>query len=212
MKVYLVRHGHSQDRLERRKQRGTTPLSVLGRSQAEAVASRLQGEHIDTIISSPLARTLQTAKTIGEKANVPVILEPLVREREEIAIEGISFDDPLHSEYLVESAKNKFSLDWRFKNQGESFGDQLVRARKFRDQLLATHLGKNVLIVTHGWFINSFIVACIFTDAISNRESARFIESIYVKNTAISELEFNESRGYWLFKSLNDHLHIKSLE
>lgn len=59
-------------------------LSALGRAQASAVGERLRTEDLHRIVSSPLARAVETAQLINERLAQPVILEtdPELREAE----------------------------------------------------------------------------------------------------------------------------------
>jgi broad specificity phosphatase PhoE len=59
-------------------------LSALGRAQAVAVGERLRTEDLRRIVSSPLARAVETAELINERLAPPVILEtdPELREAE----------------------------------------------------------------------------------------------------------------------------------
>ena len=85
MKIILVRHGESianskgisqgnQDEWE------DTNLTEKGFKQARGVAERLREEPIDLIFSSDLKRAKQTAEEINKFHNVPIQLEPNLRD------------------------------------------------------------------------------------------------------------------------------------
>jgi broad specificity phosphatase PhoE len=59
-------------------------LSALGRAQAAALGDRLGSEDLTRIVSSPLARAVETARLINERLARPAILEtdPELREAE----------------------------------------------------------------------------------------------------------------------------------
>ncbi len=57
------------------------PLTDLGRRQAEEAARRLAGHGIDRILASPYRRTLETAAILAAELDLPIEVEPLVRER-----------------------------------------------------------------------------------------------------------------------------------
>jgi broad specificity phosphatase PhoE len=59
-------------------------LSALGRAQAAAIGDRLASEGLTRIVSSPLARAVETARLINEKLARPAVLEtdPELREAE----------------------------------------------------------------------------------------------------------------------------------
>jgi len=57
-------------------------LSALGRAQAAALGDRLRSEDLSLIVSSPLARAVETARLINERLDRPAVLEtdPELRE------------------------------------------------------------------------------------------------------------------------------------
>ncbi|MDB5730594.1 MAG: hypothetical protein JWQ03_489 [Variovorax sp.] len=72
MKLVLVRHGRpDEEDLERPHD---PPLRADGRAQAEAVADRLVHEGITRIVSSPMARAVQTAQPLADRLGLPIHL------------------------------------------------------------------------------------------------------------------------------------------
>jgi broad specificity phosphatase PhoE len=59
-------------------------LSALGRAQAAALGDQLRSEDLTRIVSSPLARAVETARLINERLARPTVLEtdPELREAE----------------------------------------------------------------------------------------------------------------------------------
>lgn len=99
--VYFVRHGQSQWNIAERTQGQTPhpPLTVLGHEQARRAAalitSDLQAREIvaDQVISSDLRRAEQTATVIAEHFDLPVRLDPRLREQHLGWLEGKSYQD-----------------------------------------------------------------------------------------------------------------------
>ena len=84
--MILLRHGQSEFNVHftatRRDPGIVDPrLTPLGEQQAEAAAEALAGERISRIIASPYTRTLQTAAIVARRIDVPVLVNPIVRER-----------------------------------------------------------------------------------------------------------------------------------
>jgi broad specificity phosphatase PhoE len=84
--MFLLRHGQSEFNVrftETKRDPGIVDpdLTELGHLQAEAAAEALAGERIARIIVSPYTRALQTARPVARRLGVPVIVNPLVRER-----------------------------------------------------------------------------------------------------------------------------------
>jgi len=93
----FVRHGESTGNAENRLQgQSDYPLSKKGRAQARALAERWQsaGVTFDCLISSPLARALETGQIIAAALKIPVIkTEPLWMERDNGKRSGMTWDE-----------------------------------------------------------------------------------------------------------------------
>lgn len=85
MKLILVRHGRSiannenKDQGEKGKWRNTS-LHEKGIKQSKEVAERLKDEKIDIIYSSPLKRTMETAKEINKFHKLKIITDERLEE------------------------------------------------------------------------------------------------------------------------------------
>lgn len=81
MKIFLVRHGDSLQRVRLSYEEGTKMgLTPLGQKQALRVARYLKRQKITRLITSPFARTFETAVIIGQVLNLPVKPEDRFRE------------------------------------------------------------------------------------------------------------------------------------
>lgn len=65
--VYLVRHGESESNAARIIQSHDSPLSPLGKTQAELIAARVSRISFDALISSPYTRAKETAEAIARR-------------------------------------------------------------------------------------------------------------------------------------------------
>ena len=73
MDIYIVRHGETQwNKEEVFRGRKDIPLNEAGRKQAEHAGAYFAGIPVKRIISSPLARAVETAEGIGTATGVPV--------------------------------------------------------------------------------------------------------------------------------------------
>src|SRR5277367_5862549 len=84
--MILLRHGQSEFNLHftltRRDPGIPDPkLTPLGHEQAVVAAVALRHERIRRIIVSPYTRALQTAAPVAQALDVPVFVNPIVRER-----------------------------------------------------------------------------------------------------------------------------------
>lgn len=79
--LWLLRHGEREDFVDldwgKTAERPQDPgLSPHGVAQAEAAGTRLAGEEITRIFSSPYLRCAQTAHLVAERARAPIHIEP----------------------------------------------------------------------------------------------------------------------------------------
>ena len=83
MKLYFVRHGETDVNSGLQKANTSQfdePLNAAGIAQAEQLAEHLRDTTFDAIISSPLQRTMQTAKIINKFHNLDVKIDDVWRE------------------------------------------------------------------------------------------------------------------------------------
>ncbi|MEV4057860.1 bifunctional RNase H/acid phosphatase [Amycolatopsis sp. NPDC049688] len=154
-RLLLLRHGQTEmSALRRYSGRGDVPLTELGRSQAAAAAKRLaatdglvvDGEAVP-IVSSPLTRTKQTAQAVADALGGRVETHPGLIETDFGEWEGLTFaeaadrDPELHRSWLSDSSVPPPG--------GESFDVVHRRVRKARDELIAEHGGRTLVLVSH---------------------------------------------------------------
>lgn len=92
MQLYFIRHGQSEANVQRviSNHGWKHPLTELGRSQAQALAHRLQGEDITQLFSSPVMRAVQTAEILGAALGLPFTIREGLRENDNGSLEGRS--------------------------------------------------------------------------------------------------------------------------
>ena len=78
---FLVRHGETEWNVERRIQGWSdSPLTPVGRAQAEVHGRLLATHGIDRVLASPLGRTKQTVAPIVRETKVAAEYDPRLRE------------------------------------------------------------------------------------------------------------------------------------
>lgn len=154
--MILLRHGQSEFNLHftatRRDPGIIDPrLTPLGHQQAEDAARALADAGIERIIASPYTRALQTVAPIARALRVPVLINPIVRERYAFACD-------------VGSARNHLERDWPehdFSAIDEIWWPPIEepvqsiegRAALFRAEMAAAADWSNTLVVSHWGFI-----------------------------------------------------------
>ncbi len=163
----LLRHGETPLTPQKRfsGSGGSDPtLSDAGRHQAERVATALAPRvprtgrsglaglaglgTVEAVVSSPLARCRETAQPVAARLGLDVRIEDGLRETDFGAWEGLTFaevrerhPDDLNA-WLGSPAAEPTG-------GGESFEAVAQRVAEARDNLLAAHAGRTVLLVSH---------------------------------------------------------------
>jgi broad specificity phosphatase PhoE len=113
MKLILVRHGQTLWNREKRIQ-GVTDieLSNRGKAQADCLARSLRDEKIDSIVSSPLKRAIQTAEAINRFHHLPIEPEEDLMELNMGDFEGIAFSEMIkdHGDFLTRRIEDPGSV------------------------------------------------------------------------------------------------------
>jgi probable phosphoglycerate mutase len=91
LRIFLVRHGETEwNRIGRFQGRNDQPLNEKGRKQAQALAEALQNEEFKAIYTSPLPRSLETARSIRVfHPETPLIEEANFMEMDLGEFEGV---------------------------------------------------------------------------------------------------------------------------
>lgn len=144
MSIYLIRHGQTSGNAARRLQTPDTPLNDEGHEQARRLGDRLRDVGIGHVLSSDLARARQTAEAVVSTTGAPLVLEPLLQERNFGDLRGELYDD---------IGPNLF--DDTFDPPGGESGEVFrARARDAWERVVAysaevEHAG-HLAVVTHG--------------------------------------------------------------
>ncbi|MEB2283855.1 MAG: hypothetical protein B6D46_11325 [Polyangiaceae bacterium UTPRO1] len=174
MAIYVVRHGETRLNAARVFQRPETPLSERGRQQAQRLADRLAALGVSGIVSSDLARAVETAAAIGTATGAPLLLEPLLRERDFGDIRGAPYDsiggDPFAADYAPPNGETWTVFYAR------------VAAAWSRVAALAAATGGHLAVVTHGLVCRALVERHV---ALVPGSSAPVLWG----NTALTEIE-----------------------
>ena len=145
----FVRHGQSGGNVG-----GTfgghsdTPLSGLGKKQAETTAEMFYRHGVDALYSSDLPRAVQTALPIAQACNIELNKTNAFRERDVGVLEGLTFDESREkhpSDYYPLVGRD---INHKITN-GESYRDLLQRATAALNEVIRTHQGRKIVIVSH---------------------------------------------------------------
>jgi broad specificity phosphatase PhoE len=170
-RIYLVRHGATQLTAEDRFSGSAgVELSDEGRWQADRLGERLAREGVSAIYSSPLSRTMNTARIISGQCNSgePVPMDGL-REISHGRWEGLTrseVEERFGSEYASwEEDPFTFAPEG-----GESGVAVLARSLPVIRTIVTRHRDQRVLVVSHKATIRILISSLLGFDARGYRD------------------------------------------
>jgi broad specificity phosphatase PhoE len=194
-KLIIVRHGKTANNAAGLLQgQQDIPLSDVGIQQAESLAQTLATERIDLIISSPLARALTTAEIINHGRNIPVSIDPDLRERSFGQFQGQSiktYQDAL-------SASGMTRLEYQ-PPEGECITEVATRAARAYEAMRS--LNPRTLLVSAHEGINKCLILMLLGQPLTEWLS------IKQENCCINEFCFDAQQtvtGY----TINRHDHL----
>lgn len=200
--VLAVRHGETAWNRETRIQgQLDIPLSPLGAAQARRLAQALDGQGVEVIYASDLARARQTADAVAQQLGLAVQLEPGLRERGFGLFEGLTWAE-IETRWPAESERWR-RRDPQFAAQGgEGLQDFYARSVAAVEALASRHPGQTVLIVAHGGVLD-----CLYRAAA--RQSLQAARTWTLGNASINRLLYSQS-GLTLV-GWNDDNHLAGL-
>lgn len=156
--MILLRHAQSEFNLHMTANRrdpgiADPKLTPLGHRQAREAAARLaaQREPISRIITSPYTRALQTAAPIARALGVPVVVNPVVRERYGFVCDVGSPRTALAHAWPEVDFSHIDEIWWPSADEpAESIA---ARAALFRAEMAALPDWADTLVISHWGFI-----------------------------------------------------------
>jgi broad specificity phosphatase PhoE len=154
--LILIRHGQSEWNAHYNRTRidpniPDPPLTNAGRRQATEAAAALAQVGIDRLLASPYRRTLETADVIATLLNVPIAIEPLVRERAAFSCDIGTPRSVLAARWPHLAFDHVDEVWWP--NDVESDAELSRRCGRFRATARRLEDWRRVAVVTHWGFI-----------------------------------------------------------
>ncbi|TMD03103.1 MAG: histidine phosphatase family protein [Chloroflexi bacterium] len=168
-RLFLIRHGAAAmpDERGRILNYSDAPLTAVGRAQAERVAAALDGVGVDAVVSSDLARAVETAEIVA-RGRPPALVDPRLREVDLGDYDGFSFAqvskvDPRFVSWpgvafhgRLARASYHVPADLAFPG-GESARTMTARLVPALVDLATAWAGRTLAVVTHGWAIQGLL-------------------------------------------------------
>lgn len=201
-RIYLIRHAEAEGNIYRRAQGRTDgAVSAKGLRQIAELAERFREERVDALYSSDLARTRATAGAITKYHEIPLQLEPRLREIDLGPWEDQPFGDLLYRDPVQMHAFNDDPAAWHVPG-AETFPALTRRIRGAVTELAARHDGQTVVCVSHGMAIRSLLADI---EGVASSEIHRVPHG---DNTAVSLLEADGATLRVVF--MNDASHLSA--
>jgi probable phosphoglycerate mutase len=169
-RLFLVRHGATGHTAEDRFAGSTDVfLSEEGRAQAERLARRLADDRVRAVYSSPLRRTMDTAAVLAGPHGLEPIARDGLRELNHGRWEGLrraEVEERFPEEYAAWE-EDPFT----FAPVGGECGlDVMARALPVIREIVVTHEGQNVIVVSHKATLRLVISSLLGFDARGYRD------------------------------------------
>jgi probable phosphoglycerate mutase len=153
----LIRHGESTwNVLGRWQGHGNPPLSPRGRAQALQVARALRTEGVAVLVSSDLERARETAAIAADSLDLPLQLEPRLRELDVGVWSGLTHSE-IARRWPGELARLRSGDEDVACGGGESRRSLRVRALSALEELAARHRGARLAVVTHSGVVRTLM-------------------------------------------------------
>lgn len=198
--IYLIRHAQAEGNLYRRCHSWHNGLiTVKGRTQIAALEQRFEGVHFDAVYSSDLYRTMTTARAIYLPRNLPLYIDPNLREIGAGVWEDVPWGQLLHDHRESLAAFLRCDPSWRVEGS-ETF--PLVRQRMVSSltRIASAHSGQTVAVVSHGCAIRAGLSAFL------GLTPEQIGQIPLGNNTSVARLE--AENGQIRVRSYNDESHL----
>jgi probable phosphoglycerate mutase len=154
--ISTIRHGHTEYNAQQRYAGSRdVPLSIEGVLAAQRASTAVAESRFDVVVASTLQRAVETARLLVN-GSVPIVRSRLCNERRFGEMEGLTWEevqdlcDPI---LTIRVGPDIHTINPR---GGEPFEDVWERAKAFRRLLFNRYLGRRVLVVSHGVFLQLF--------------------------------------------------------
>lgn len=211
--IYLVRHGQSESNALQTQQGPDSKLTERGRAQAQCVAKRFESIPVQKIITSSLKRAQETAEIIGSHLDISVeSSDAFVERKKPTRIMGIKSSDPDAAQVM-----EKMYHGWRTGEgpyEDEETFDEFLGRLKALYNLPRERSEEDILIVSHGFFIRSFLAYALLEEAFTADILLSFVPRVKTDNTGISHFIYDEANEEAPLRlaQWNDSAHLGEIE
>ena len=198
--IYLIRHAQAEGNLYRRCHSWHNGLiTVRGRTQIEALERRFENVHIDAVYSSDLYRTMTTARAIYRPRNLPLRVDPGLREIGAGVWEDVPWGQLLHDHRDSLAAFLACDPGWQVEGS-ETLLQVRDRMEAAIRRIAAAHPDQTVAVISHGCAIRAALSAFL------GLELEQIGQITLGDNTSVSKLEAENGRIKVAYYNDESHL------
>ena len=153
--LLAIRHGETELNVAKRYQgHSDSPLTENGRNQVSSLGRRMAKMKFDTLISSDLGRTQETATIIAEYTGHSIKTDSRLRERNYGVLEGLTVPEIKAGHPGVLERLDANDPDYIIP-EGESLRQHYQRNVAVFEELLSGKFNGRVALVVHGGVLDS---------------------------------------------------------
>ncbi|MFB3225182.1 histidine phosphatase family protein [Exiguobacterium sp. PHA03] len=187
--LYITRHGETEWNLEKRMQGWEdSPLTAKGRQNARDLGHRLREIHLDHLYISPIGRVRETVRMMDLDPAIPVTIDDRLREMHMGTWEGRTAAEIEVAHPLAHAAFWQTPHTY-IPESGESFDAVRERILSFLERLADHEEDENVLIVTHGIFLN------ILLTYLQRKPFATLWDPPFIHGTSLTIVEYRDGEA-----------------
>lgn len=200
-KVIIVRHAEAEGNYNHTFQgRTDADITENGKKQIEQLKERFKSIEYDSIYSSPLKRTLSTAKAVNFYHGLEITVVKGLIEIDGGHWEGLKWDKI--PELFPNEHHDWLEEPWNFSPiNGESMRSVYERIYNTIIELVEQNKNKTIVIVSHGCAIRNFVCR------VKGLPIERIIEVPWLENTSVTTVEFDDDCVPKLLE-FNDYSHL----
>ena len=203
--IYLIRHAQAEGNLYRRCHSWHNGLiTVRGRAQIEELERRFQSVHIDAVYSSDLYRTMTTARAVCRPRDLPLRVDPDLREIGAGVWEDVPWGQLLHDHRDSLTAFLACEAGWQVEGS-ETHPQVRRRMQAVLERIAAAHPNQTVAVVSHGCAIRAALSAFL------GLGPEQIGQIPLGNNTSVSKLEADDGRFQVIYYNDESHLADHSL-
>ena len=199
-KIYIIRHAEAEGNLYRRVQgHHDGKITPRGYRQIAALAERFRNIHVDAVYASDLSRTQTTATAITKYHDLPIIVEPRLKEVCMGVWENQTWGDVGRENPEQLAAFSSDPDNWHVPGS-ESFAHLQDRMYGVVTELAEKHEGQTIVLVSHGMAIRALHCRVLGVPS-------RDVDTVpHGDNTCVSLYTWEDGRLIPEYRNDNSHL------